>query len=65
MSTSTVMAETLARAKQQGLRVACLPHWYDVDTYEDLVRLIGELSSQPRDLAQHTRTFLEDATRDF
>jgi rSAM/selenodomain-associated transferase 1 len=65
MSTSTVMAETLARAEQQGLRVACLPRWYDVDTYEDLVRLIDELSSQPRNVAQHTRTFLADATRRF
>jgi rSAM/selenodomain-associated transferase 1 len=61
MSTSTVVTETLARAQEQGLRVACLPHWYDVDTYEDLERLIEELLLQPDHLAQHTRTFLSDA----
>jgi rSAM/selenodomain-associated transferase 1 len=61
MSTSTVVTETLARAQEQGLRVACLPRWYDVDTYEDLERLIEELLLQPDHLAQHTRTFLSDA----
>ena len=61
MSTSTVVTETLERAQEQGLRVVCLPRWYDVDTYEDLERLIEELLSQPDHLAQHTRTFLSDA----
>jgi len=61
MSTSTVVTETLERAREQGLRVACLPGWYDVDTYEDLERLIEQLLSQPDHLAQHTRTFLSDA----
>jgi rSAM/selenodomain-associated transferase 1 len=61
MSTSTVVTETLARAQEQGLRVACLPRWYDVDRYEDLERLIEELLPQPDHLAQHTRTFLSDA----
>jgi len=60
MSTSTVVTETLERAREQGLRVACLPRWYDVDTYEDLERLIKELLSQPDHLAQHTRAFLSD-----
>jgi hypothetical protein len=63
MSTSTVAADTLERAEEQGLRVACLPRWYDVDTYEDLSRLIEELSSQPDHIAQHTRAFLSDARR--
>jgi rSAM/selenodomain-associated transferase 1 len=58
MSTSTVVTETLERAREQRLRVACLPHWYDVDTSEDLERLIEELCSQPDHLAQHTRAFL-------
>jgi rSAM/selenodomain-associated transferase 1 len=61
MSTSTVLAETLERAQEQGLRVACLPRWYDVDTYEDLARLVEELASLPGHLASHTRTFLSDA----
>jgi glycosyltransferase A (GT-A) superfamily protein (DUF2064 family) len=63
MSTSTVAADTLRRAEEQGLRVACLPRWYDVDTYEDLARLIEALSSQPDHIAQHTRAFLSDARR--
>ncbi len=58
MSTSTVMTETLERARQQGLRVACLPGWYDVDTSDDLERLIEELRSRPDQRAQHTRAFL-------
>ncbi len=61
MSTSTVMAETLERAQEQGLRVACLPGWYDVDTPDELERLVGELRSQPHHPAQHTRAFLSDA----
>jgi len=58
MSTPSVMAETLERAQEQGLRVACLPPWYDVDTSDDVRRLIAELDSQPDHLAQHTKTFL-------
>ena len=61
MSTPTVMAETLERAQEQGLRVACLPRWYDVDTSEELERLIEELRSQPDPLAPHTRAFLSGA----
>ena len=61
MSTATVVAETLERARQQGQRVACLPGWYDVDTSEDLARLVEELRSQPDHPAQHTRAFLSEA----
>ncbi len=61
MSTPTVRAETLERAQEQGLRVACLPRWYDVDTSEELERLIEELRSQPGHLAPHTRAFLSGA----
>jgi rSAM/selenodomain-associated transferase 1 len=60
MSTSTVMAETVERARQEGLRVACLPGWYDVDTSADLERLIVELRSHPHPSARHTRAFLSD-----
>jgi rSAM/selenodomain-associated transferase 1 len=63
MSTPTVVAETLERAQEQGLRVACLPQWYDVDKAKDLQRLIEELRSQPGNLAQHTRAFLRDGLR--
>ena len=65
MSTPTVMAETLDRAQEQGLQVACLPRWYDVDTSEDLERLIEDLRSQPDHLAQHTRAFLSNAMEFF
>lgn len=49
MSTSTVAAETVERARSQGLQTHCLPYWYDVDTAEDLERLVAEFRSQ----AQH------------
>ena len=65
MSTSTVVAETLERAHENALRVACLPRWYDVDTSEDLERLIEELRSQPDNLAPHTRAFLPSAMQFF
>lgn len=58
MSTSTVKAETVERARQEGLRVAYLPSWYDVDTAMDLDRLIEELRSHPDHSARHTRAFL-------
>ncbi len=57
-STSAVTTETLHRAQEHGLRVACLPHWYDVDMYVDLQRLAEELRSLPEDLARHTRAIL-------
>ena len=37
-STGTVLAESLARAEEAGLRVHLLPGWHDVDTCEDLQR---------------------------
>jgi rSAM/selenodomain-associated transferase 1 len=61
-STSTVTAETLQRARAHGLRVACLPRWYDVDTYVDLQRLAEELPSLPGNGARHTRAFLAEGS---
>lgn len=61
MSTSTVMAETVQRARELGLRVVCLPRWYDVDTPEDLLRLIEELRCRPDVPARQTRSFLAGA----
>jgi rSAM/selenodomain-associated transferase 1 len=60
-STSTVTAETLHRAEEKGLRVVCLPEWYDVDLYEDLRRVAKELRSLPADVARHTRALLANA----
>jgi len=45
-STSTVLAETLAQARREGLNVAQVPAWYDVDSAVDLERLTVELQNQ-------------------
>ncbi len=58
MSTPTVLADTLALAAQEGLRVALLPTWFDVDEAADLVRLGRELSGAPPEVAPRTRAFL-------
>jgi rSAM/selenodomain-associated transferase 1 len=58
MSTPTVLQETLALARAEGLGTACLPAWYDVDTVHDLQRLINELADLPPDVAVATRRFL-------
>jgi rSAM/selenodomain-associated transferase 1 len=58
MSTATVLQETLERAHQQGLHVACLQRWYDVDTSQDLQRLRAELDILPEAAAPRTREFL-------
>lgn len=57
-STSTVLSETIRRAEATGLRIACLPPWYDIDTPEDLARLRAELAAGSDDTASHTRTFV-------
>jgi rSAM/selenodomain-associated transferase 1 len=57
--TPAVLARTLERAHRQGLRVACLPTWFDVDTGADLERLRVELESAPGLWPRHTREFLE------
>lgn len=61
MSTPQVAAETLQRAQEQGLRVAQLPQWYDVDLYADIQRLDEELCALPDDRARHTRAFLAES----
>ena len=47
MSTSHVLADTLALAREENLRVALLPAWYDVDDAASLARLIAELRHSP------------------
>jgi len=44
MSTSHVLADTLASAKASRLSVSLLPTWYDVDTIADLRRLESEIA---------------------
>jgi rSAM/selenodomain-associated transferase 1 len=58
MSTPRVLADTLALAAQEGLRVELLPTWYDVDDVTSLARLVAELAGSTPETARHTRAFL-------
>jgi glycosyltransferase A (GT-A) superfamily protein (DUF2064 family) len=60
MSTPSVLADTLALARELGLRVELLPPWYDVDTAADLRQLAGRLRCAPAGVAPRTRAFLID-----
>ena len=57
LDSATIWAATQARAEAQGLGVALLPAWFDVDTSEDLDRLVDDLSAQVV-RAPRTRAFL-------
>jgi len=57
-STPAVLSRTLERAQRLGLRVACLPTWFDVDTGADLERLRAGLDAAPGPVPRHTREFL-------
>jgi hypothetical protein len=58
MSTPTVLADTLALAQEERLRVSLLPQWYDVDDVASLQQLQAELQTTPPEVAPHTRSFL-------
>ena len=58
-STSQVLSQTLSKASILGLQVALLPVWYDIDTWEDFVRLEAELEHLPPDRLKYTRRFVE------
>jgi hypothetical protein len=58
-STPGVVPLTLRRARAAGLRVACLPPWFDIDTGEDLDRLRASLAAAAGGDAAHTRRFLD------
>jgi rSAM/selenodomain-associated transferase 1 len=58
MSTPNVLRDTLAIAQAEGLRVALLPAWYDVDTRDELEQLRNELRFSKNETAPHTREFL-------
>ena len=62
-STSQVLSETIRRAHASGLRVACLPPWYDIDTADDLARLRATLAGSDGEAPRHTRGFLLERTR--
>jgi rSAM/selenodomain-associated transferase 1 len=63
MSTSHVLRDTLALARQEGLRVKLLPGWYDVDDRQSLARLAAELRQAAPGTAPHTRAFLRGELR--
>ena len=44
-SHSGVFADTLARAERTDAQITVLPQWYDVDTPEDLRRMLSDLAS--------------------
>jgi rSAM/selenodomain-associated transferase 1 len=56
-STDGVFQETLARLNKQRKKTYILPVWHDVDTYEDLVRLMRGLESADSTNSK-TMTFL-------
>jgi len=58
MSTSTVAADTIALAAEEGLSVHLLPTWYDVDDSASLLRLAKEVENGNQKIAAHTRRFL-------
>jgi len=58
-STGRVFAETKQRAEDTGLGVACLPPWWDVDTFADLGRLVEALRADAA-IAHHTRSVLTE-----
>ena len=47
-SSSTVLADTLRLARQQGLRVHLLPPWADIDTYDDLRTFLHRARPAPQ-----------------
>lgn len=59
MSTPHVTNDTLALAAEEGLKVALLPSWYDVDDAQSLARLKAELATAPPEVAPHTRACLQ------
>jgi glycosyltransferase A (GT-A) superfamily protein (DUF2064 family) len=60
-STGDVLAQSLKRAAEVGLSVGVTPTWYDIDTIQDLQRLIHELDRIPDDQLIHTRQFLMES----
>jgi rSAM/selenodomain-associated transferase 1 len=59
-STAGVLAATIQRAEAKGLRIACLPRWFDVDTPQDLARLKASLESGAGSSQSHTARFFRE-----
>jgi uncharacterized protein len=56
-STAAVLHETRRRAVVKGLKITCLPPWFDVDTAEDLQRLQTVLTQTTASEPRYTRQF--------
>jgi uncharacterized protein len=56
-STIHVLSETIRRAEAEGLRIACLPSWFDVDIPGDLERLSASIAEMQGEAPAHTRRF--------
>ena len=54
-STARVLPQTLAIIESLGLDAALLPEWYDIDDWEDLLRLKRELDELPPEALPNTR----------
>ncbi len=65
MSTPTVTADTIALAREQGLRLVQLPAWYDVDDVTSLGRLAEEIKRLDPQTTVYTRRFLDQASIRF
>ena len=61
-STDVVCEQTLARARELGLRIATMPTWYDVDTVAELERLRCDLATLAPSVAPATRAALAHLT---
>lgn len=57
LDSAMICDQTQARAEARGLRVELLPNWFDVDTAEDLERLVDDLRAHANG-ALRTRAFL-------
>lgn len=56
-STAQVLPETMRRAEAKGLKVVCLPPWFDVDTPAELERLRIALMRKEGTIPHDTQRF--------
>lgn len=56
-STDQVFKQSLSRSAELGLRTGILPSWFDIDSGDDLWRLIDELKNASPLQLPHTRSF--------
>ena len=56
-STPRVLPQTISKIEALGLDAVMLPYWYDIDTWDDLLRLKDELGRLPPHVLPNTRRF--------